>query len=1623
MKVLNIGWFFTFFIIAAVAITTTSYADRSGATIIISENSYMQGCEETNECDIPSDVIIEQGDEITWINEDMFFHTVTSGVGIGEEDNLFDSGSVERGESYSRIFHEEPGDYPYFCSVHPWHTGTITVVENRDNGYDRGDERGYDRGDERGYDRGDERGYDRGDERGYDRGDERGYDRGDERDVNYTTSVLFAYMDRQTGVLEIVFDDTVDTVAIQPERIQVRNDTMSSLGITLSEMELVDVKNPGAIKFRLTEENRQEVVRYAQPLLYFEPTVLSDYGEEIFGISPRLTGFEHASVLHTGGQNDYFEGLVFSDDGAQMFMLGRYDHHMYRYDLSQPYNTTDSSFVDSVYVGPEDGNTIDFSFSANGTLLFVLSYIDSSRLSVHTYSLSEPYEIIAPRQVGSYDLYGGRYYGTGLYFSTTGDMMFVSNYRQIMTYKLPVPYDVSTAEYNSTQDIQTSILDMAFSPEGTRLFLMEYSMLDQYDLAEPYNLSSLNRSGSIDLQDNDATGLAFSGNGTKMFILQEDYVQEYHLPHTYDIAAPERDLIFHTGGQNDYFEGLVFSDDGAQMFMLGRYDHHMYRYDLSQPYNTTDSSFVDSVYVGPEDGNTIDFSFSANGTLLFVLSYIDSSRLSVHTYSLSEPYEIIAPRQVGSYDLYGGRYYGTGLYFSTTGDMMFVSNYRQIMTYKLPVPYDVSTAEYNSTQDIQTSILDMAFSPEGTRLFLMEYSMLDQYDLAEPYNLSSLNRSGSIDLQDNDATGLAFSGNGTKMFILQEDYVQEYELPIPFTIDLSRLVTSRNGLDSSGSVYDVAFSADGMAMFTGIAGHDAIYRYNLTSPYNTTSPLYVGMGRLGGDDDAAGIAFSADGSTIFVTRYGGYKYSYGYNSNQYVQEAKNASVHSYNLSSPYDISEPAASGSFELDGVHGTGDIVFSEEGMHVFVVAGESIRRYSLSSPYNITSPVPSGSYDLEEYVGQLSGLEFSADGMRMFVSEGRHVYGHDLGRAYDLDQVEYLGSFYTGGQRSDGLAFSADGTGLFVAGGDSISRYILTQYDITSPRLVTSRNGLDSSGSVYDVAFSADGMAMFTGIAGHDAIYRYNLTSPYNTTSPLYVGMGRLGGDDDAAGIAFSADGSTIFVTRYGGYKYSYGYNSNQYVQEAKNASVHSYNLSSPYDISEPAASGSFELDGVHGTGDIVFSEEGMHVFVVAGESIRRYSLSSPYNITSPVPSGSYDLEEYVGQLSGLEFSADGMRMFVSEGRHVYGHDLGRAYDLDQVEYLGSFYTGGQRADGLAFSADGTGLFVAGGDSISRYEPKEQIPQPTVNQDGSGMMGPDTPAMVETVSMDHQIAFASNTLQPDPQPVSQPNPQPDPRPRGGGGGGGGGTSTSITSIGRDVSLEFTADGQDASRGSSEIIIGTNMPLVISPLSADDLDVYDMEVIISSEDGQAKIYYNRIGAFFDRECEGDAAASGSLYTCDVQSLISPSGASYRDDNDGSFESLAVPLEGEFSGTMSMQLRDNSGIILVSHDKVYRINPSSVPVNALDTGPAPEVIIPVQAVEPEMDPEPVIVPEMDPEPVPAEPEPEAEPIIPVEAVKSDTVPGAEDSAKITPAVARVETGQEPGIIDAITEFFRSLLGL
>ena len=84
-------------------------------------------CAESGTCFLPGEVTIGIGDSVTWHNDSTAAHTVTSGNPEDGPDGLFDSSLLLGGNTFSHTF-TEAGEYQYFCSIHPWMTGTVIVV-------------------------------------------------------------------------------------------------------------------------------------------------------------------------------------------------------------------------------------------------------------------------------------------------------------------------------------------------------------------------------------------------------------------------------------------------------------------------------------------------------------------------------------------------------------------------------------------------------------------------------------------------------------------------------------------------------------------------------------------------------------------------------------------------------------------------------------------------------------------------------------------------------------------------------------------------------------------------------------------------------------------------------------------------------------------------------------------------------------------------------------------------------------------------------------------------------------------------------------------------------------------------------------------------------------------------------------------------------------------------------------------------------------------------------------------------------------------------------------------------------------------------------------------------------
>ena len=97
------------------------------AFVSMPSGSGTPACAQTNKCFIPFNAEIISGGTVTWSNDDVAVHTVTSGIVSEGPDDIFDSGIISPGSTFEHTF-EDSGTYDYFCIVHPWMIGTLVFV-------------------------------------------------------------------------------------------------------------------------------------------------------------------------------------------------------------------------------------------------------------------------------------------------------------------------------------------------------------------------------------------------------------------------------------------------------------------------------------------------------------------------------------------------------------------------------------------------------------------------------------------------------------------------------------------------------------------------------------------------------------------------------------------------------------------------------------------------------------------------------------------------------------------------------------------------------------------------------------------------------------------------------------------------------------------------------------------------------------------------------------------------------------------------------------------------------------------------------------------------------------------------------------------------------------------------------------------------------------------------------------------------------------------------------------------------------------------------------------------------------------------------------------------------------
>jgi len=213
-----------------------------------------------------------------------------------------------------------------------------------------------------------------------------------------------------------------------------------------------------------------------------------------------------------------------------------------------------------------------------------------------------------------------------------------------------------------------------------------------------------------------------------------------------------------------------------------------------------------------------------------------------------------------------------------------------------------------------------------------------------------------------------------------------------------------------GSPQEVSLNKNGDKLYELGIETDKLYQYTLStvadlSTASLDGSLNLTAGPSGGTDNAQGMAFSGDGTKLFVTNNGV------------------ANIYQWTLSTAFDVTTASFDGSYDYSEETGSFvDISFNDDGTLLFGLdnAGNTIQEYSLSTSFVITSGVSVGQ-SVANLTSSPQGMMWSDDGTKYFEVDrsSADVVRGSLSTSFDISTLS---------QDQTISSVSAEPTGLYI-------------------------------------------------------------------------------------------------------------------------------------------------------------------------------------------------------------------------------------------------------------------------------------------------------------------------------------------------------------------------------------------------------------------------------------------------------------------------------------------------------------------------------------------------------------------------------------------------------------------
>jgi sugar lactone lactonase YvrE len=694
------------------------------------------------------------------------------------------------------------------------------------------------------------------------------------------------------------------------------------------------------------------------------------------------------SSFTLGPEDSYFTAMFFKNDGTKLYTLGNDNKQIYSYTLSIPWEISSASY-DGVnfYFGDEDTLVYSLYFKPDGTKIYIAGQDNSN---IYSYTLSIPWDI----STASYDGFG---------FSVISEDLFPE--------------------------------EIFFKPDGTKMYVIgdDNDRIYSYTLSTPWNISSASyddESFFVGGQDWASFSFFFRNDGSRVYVLGSNQAQifSYSLKNSWEISTASYNIEnFYVGNEDKTPEEIFFRSDGLKMYILGSTTAKVYSYTLSTPWEV-DTATYDGLefYVGSEDSNPTSLFFKTDGTKMYILG---STNTRVYSYTLSNAWDISSATYDGlDFDVGSEESLPFGLFFKFDGTKMYITGDSEgIYSYSLSSSWDISTATFDGYGDSlyieneDSTPRSIFFKPDGKKVYVVVFdafnNIVASYTLGTPWNLGSGTYDNNIfyiNTYNAFPTGVFLKNNGEKIYItdsangsiLHSSTIKPFELNFPFIIE-----NSLDLLPFLGDYpIDLFFKPDGTKFYIITAFNKTIRSYTLSSPWNISTAIDDGTSySITQDFLPTSIRFKPDGTKMYIL---------GYN---------NRSIYSYTLSIPWNISTITydnVSFSVDTEELQPTG-MFFRPDGKKFYIVGRTSrkIHSYTLSSDWNIST----ATYDnvflgIHDY--GLADIYFNDSGNVIYVIQPDLIRRYELKNFWDLSSAKLK---YVNAYGGDSVFVRPDGKRLY--------------------------------------------------------------------------------------------------------------------------------------------------------------------------------------------------------------------------------------------------------------------------------------------------------------------------------------------------------------------------------------------------------------------------------------------------------------------------------------------------------------------------------------------------------------------------------------------------------------------